>query len=427
MPGQGVNGLKKFCLLVLVAFLCFINSSVDLLPAGFLGSDFPSDFDDPNRQGGVIWFTSLPENRYSHPQTREPIAVYNGELGVTIRSFASHFPDEESLAPVYQELMNNTIGEELGFLSHIDLIPDYPYGNEVAGQWFGCMDADGKLLPGRWIEIYGCDVDLVNVEKLAGTLAHEYGHHFTYYHLNKAEEMGYDGWLDTKYAEIRQLSRYREINSDEYIWNPAEIAAEDYVQLFGSPLAKKSYVFKDIRDVAQNGKNTQIFNTSMYNYLPQDNMALPLAAEVEGLYEYWVQLANLQEPYKKKPPTRPFLVLAGIKRLTDETGSDRAVDRFQYIFQWTQSMDDNTPDLEYTLVYMKEDGEIRPVRTTTDSKGRDALMGYYRTSQFIYKGEVPDRASFWVHVKDKDGLVVRSNIVFVDFSDPYKSLGVLPE
>ena len=63
--------------------------------------------------------------------------------------------------------------------------------------------------------------------------------------------MHFNQWEQTRYAEIRGLIDYEEVeyysvNDTGYIhkWDIAEIAAEDYVQLFGSPTAKKQLIIK---------------------------------------------------------------------------------------------------------------------------------------------------------------------------------------
>lgn len=52
---------------------------------------------------------------------------YEGELGIEIRSYSPNWQGEK-LRKVYEELLNNTYGEEIHYLSTINLHPNNPHG-----------------------------------------------------------------------------------------------------------------------------------------------------------------------------------------------------------------------------------------------------------------------------------------------------------
>ncbi|MDX8363769.1 S-layer homology domain-containing protein [Cytobacillus sp. IB215665] len=173
------------------------------------------------------------------------IQRYEGASGVTIESYSPKWKSVDQLRQVEQELLRNKHGEEFELLEKIVIYPDYPAGVDVVGQYYAQYQwgTEWKLLPERKIELYGGD-DFTTIGDIAHTLSHEYGHHFSFYHLIEGENEKPANWKNSSYAEARQLSKNSNAHSDgvgEYIWSLAEIFAEDYVQLFGSELAIKNH------------------------------------------------------------------------------------------------------------------------------------------------------------------------------------------
>ncbi len=193
------------------------------------------------------------------------IASYKGTSRVTIESYSPKWRTTEQLKALEAELLKNKHGAELSLLGKIMIFPDYPAGANVLGQYFAEYQT-GKtlsLLPNRVIHLYGGN-DFTTVEQMATTLAHEYGHHFTYYYLINREHLPPSEWLRSKYAVARELSRYPSVHVDgsgAYEWSLPEILAEDYVQLFGSSLALKGHM--------------------------QMNTALPTPFELPSVESYW--------------------------------------------------------------------------------------------------------------------------------------------
>jgi hypothetical protein len=195
------------------------------------------------------------------------IARYKGASGVTIESYSPKWRTTAQLQALEAELLANKHGPELSLLGKIMIFPDYPAGENVLGQYFAEYQI-GKtlsLLPNRVIHLYGGN-DFTTVAQMATTLAHEYGHHFTYYYLINKEQLPPSDWLRSKYASARELFRYPSVHADgsgAYEWLLPEILAEDYVQLFGSPLAVKGHM--------------------------QMNVHIPTPFELSSVQEYWKQ------------------------------------------------------------------------------------------------------------------------------------------
>lgn len=175
------------------------------------------------------------------------IARYKGTSGVTFESYSTYW-NETKLKALEQELLKNKHGEELALLGSIKVFPDYPAGDNILGQYFAlyqyAYQGNLSLVPNRYIYLYGGN-EYTTVEAMAQTLAHEYGHHFTFYYLIEKEQLRPSQWLQSQYAASRQLFRYPDAHVDgsgQYEWDVAEILAEDYVQLFGSSNALKGHM-----------------------------------------------------------------------------------------------------------------------------------------------------------------------------------------
>lgn len=269
----------------------------------------------------LLLFSSLGGN-IAVASEPSPLLTYQGANGVEIRSYVPSY-DLDKLKQIYNEFTKNTMGEEVAYLSHINLYPDYPRGINTVGMWHGEWFND-RFTPGRYIDLFGVGDDNPYV---LNTLSHEYGHHFIYYYLNKKEGIT-SNYLDSQYAQIRELHQYEKINSGHHSWSAFEIAADDYVQLFGSP---------DL---------TQIRS---YQYTPQENTDIPLAWEVPGLYDYFVSLSDLKGKADQEAPTIPLL------QLSEVTSNG-------LFFQWEEVTDDSDQPLIYSIVgitYPTEDTRVK--------------------------------------------------------------------
>lgn len=348
--------------------------------------------------------------------------VYKGPDGFQVISYSPKWNDIHKLQSVYEELLRNAHGEELKLLNKIIIYPGPNAENpNIEGTWFGeWSEVNGKprLKGNCFIHIYNGDRN-DTIESIARTLSHEYGHHFTYYHYFKSEQKSWEQWRSSKLAGIRGIISNPLITADgaDHMWLIQEIAAEDYFQLLGSPTGKPTYDFMDIRETLASDKRGWVFfSAQMYNFTPQENFTLPLAANINGLREYWQESAGLQ-PDTNTPPTPVNLRLKKTEEIPD-------LELRQYIFEWDKSTDDKSKNLEYTLVCYGKDplGEItlRPVKTTTHNQSRQAVFGATRLIDLYMQEELLDPGFFVVYTRDEDNLIVSSKVLVVDFSN-YKS------
>ncbi|WP_442596785.1 S-layer homology domain-containing protein [Neobacillus sp. D3-1R] len=173
------------------------------------------------------------------------LASYKGEKsGVTFESYSPLWRSTDKLKALEEELLRNKHGEELPLLGKVMIIPDYPAGKKVMGQYFASYQytsTSASLKSDRPIYLFGGN-DFTTVDSMAYVLSHEYGHHFTFYHLINDENSKPGNWLTSDYAKSRELDanpNVHDTDTGEYIWSMPEILAEDYVQLFGSENAIK--------------------------------------------------------------------------------------------------------------------------------------------------------------------------------------------
>nr|MDA8211283.1 hypothetical protein [Clostridia bacterium] len=72
-----------------------------------------------------------PESKY------KMVAAYTGPKGITIKSYSRQWDREEKLKGLYEELLSNFHGEEMDYLSTINIFPDFVYGQGVGGLYHG--------------------------------------------------------------------------------------------------------------------------------------------------------------------------------------------------------------------------------------------------------------------------------------------------
>jgi len=357
------------------------------------------------------------------------LARYVAADGFLVVSYSKAWADQEKLKEVYEELLRNKHGDEIKLLTRINIFPGPdPEGSSYAGKYYGeWRKGKPELIGNRYIDIYKGD-ELTTIESIARTLAHEYGHHFTYYYFFKKEKQLWENWRNTGLAAARNLKNNLKVSatSAEHKWLIQEIAAEDYVQLFGSPTLKKSFDFEDVQDSLDKAESgVTIYrenNSDMYNYHPQENYELPLAANVRGLKEYWLGAAGWADTLGGPPePVTPELL---------EVNRIRDLDTPQYVFAWNRSTDDTTAKLEYTLVRfvrVSEGGHgLIPVKTVNDDENLTAYIGAAANSRMYIEESIPKGITYFIlFVKDGDGMITSSDVLAVDFTDPWNPQSVV--
>lgn len=371
----------------------------------------------------------------------EPLATYVGQNGIEIISYSKNWVTQDKLKSIYDELMNNAHGEEIKYFSEIYIYPDLPV-NYPKGFTSFCHEKYIKTDDGKFVFQTGCYIDIFNgnqysdIAQLARIISHEYGHHFTFYYLMTKKNLSKEQWINSEYAKIRQLNKYPRITylgdaskSYSHEWDIAEILAEDYVQIYGSSLVKKTRDYLDTNERLQNSNFDAHYYYSDFNLLPQENLELKLAADVDGLVDYFynlsgVKLKNMPEKLKISAP-----YLSSIHNVFKNYNS--------YVWQWNKVNDLETKNqYEYTLIINPIENNDYPIPlktvysgeplTATSGSGVDLKKGIGILNN--YEGDYQVR----LFVKDSYGFMHSSSIrevtitpkdnsktVFSDIADNY--------
>ena len=235
------------------------------------------------------------------------LSHYIAPEGFTIYSHSEHW-DNEKLILLYEELKQNIHGKEIEKLCEIIIYPQeseelnalatYTTAAAAASFYvkFPAFPKDFSVeLPvytGR-INIYGGDTRNT-IESIAGSLSHEYGHHYTFYYMFDRDARVNHLLGEGEYARLRNAGQHGLLTALEFDQNYsslrhkyiAEIAAEDYVQLMGSPTTRQVADYYDVKQLVENPELTNPHFIER-NAFPQENMMIPLASEVPGLREYF--------------------------------------------------------------------------------------------------------------------------------------------
>jgi len=233
-----------------------------------------------------------------------------------------------------------------------------------------------------------------------------------------------DSLQDTTYASLREAGRFNLITNatpgDTYMQERhrylIEIAAEDYVQLMGSPTSRSVVDFVDV----QQWLNGADFVTSWLgarNAFPQENMMLPLAVDVPGLKEYFYSFIDAEPrvPREEKQDITLEINRRSVQHNL-ETGSRTFI---YYTIIW------NAPyqNAIYTLAWYDPDnytGWGVPVKTVRPGQTNSAIIGEYVVErgtgvQFPTDGRVHGTRVFYVVALLPDGTFYISDKLEYDF------------
>ncbi len=359
----------------------------------------------------------------NHSGYGKPFATYKAAEGFTITSYSSNWNTYSKLREIANELLSNEYGEEIAYLKNIYIYPDSPDGVLAYTHYDLTRNYSGNYAykNNAYIEIFDGNT-YKSVRDMAWVLSHEYGHHFTIYHLVNKENKFFNKWKNTGYAQVRNIVNHPKISyeldaiGDLYKWDIMEMAAEDYVQLFGSPNARRSVIYKDIQQKINENTSNQFNHTLGFNMAPQDNLEIPLAADVRGLEEYWRNLANLPKQKSNKVPKKPRLKLV--------TKKEVASGRYQYRIEW-EDLPGNEK-YEYTLVSYPE-GEYNfpyPVKTVKPGEDTYATIGNglrinpATGRQELILDDYNGRYTFVLYIKDGSNKIYRGEPLYVNFNYP---------
>ena len=313
--------------------------------------------------------------------------VYTSPEGIEFVSQSAAW-DETGLERLYEELLLNQHGEELYSLSKVIVYPqeddDALATHEQTSERdafrlrFPALPPDFEISFQRdtgVISLYGGDRN-TTAESMADSLSHEYGHHYTFYHMfpGFTREQQY---LDSEYFRLRGLDpetvEVFSQNDDFYNENHHrflfEIAAEDYVVLMGSPNSRAVGNYCDVQDSLYDITGEE---EVLRNCIVQENLMLPMPYEQEGLAEYFYSFIGRQPP--QTGPTRDMEI--EIQRYSvgyDLVGGDKTFT--SHTLTWNKAYGD---DAIYTLVTYDADdyaNTIVPIKTVYPGDPARAYIG----------------------------------------------------
>ena len=351
------------------------------------------------------------------------LATYKAPQGFTITSYSKKWGTPDRLKEISGELLKNTYGKEIAYLKNIYIYPDSPDG--VLGYTYYDLKRNnrGNYVYGDNVYIEIFDAQRYNdVGDMAWVLSHEYGHHFTAYYLVNKETKFFDQWRSTGYAKARNIGHHSKISYQTHyegslhMWDIMEIAAEDYVQLFGSPNARKSIQYKDIQQRTHENISHKFNFTPGFNMMPQENLAIPLAADVKGLEDYWRNISGIEKTNTSPLPVKPQIRLVSKKEV--------APGHFQYRLEWNEIP--GSAQYEYTLISYLDEPRIfpSPIKTVYSGNSMHAFVGSalgINTKTGIQNIVIDDykgRYIFNLFIKDSNNKIYSGVPLKVNFNYP---------
>jgi len=328
----------------------------------------------------------------------DALYIFEAPEGFNIISHSTAW-NQDMLELLYFELMQNEHGDEIDLLyevivypyeaEEVNMLASYTLGTTAVSFFiqFPALPPDFTVdFPQEIgsINLYGGDTK-TTIESIAESLSHEYGHLYTIYHMFGSGVDDSDSLKDTEYARLREAEKFDLITNavpgDLYMQERhrylIEIAAEDYIQLMGSPTTRQVVDFKDVQQVLDGAQQPESTRGAR-NAFPQENMMLPLAAEVPGLREYFFSFINSQLRVPVEERKEVTLQISRNSLDYDLVSGPRTF--VHYAITW------NTPyqNAIYTLVcYDPNDysGWGIPIKTVHPGQLASAVIGEYVTER----------------------------------------------
>jgi len=325
----------------------------------------------------------------------DALYFFDAPEGFTIVSHSAAW-NQNMLEHLYHELMQNEHGDEMNLLYEVIVYPyDEREEERVAATYtpgvksisfffqFPAFPADFTIdFPQDigTITLYNGDTN-TTVESMASSLSHEYGHLYTFYYMFDTipdESNSLDG---TEYARLREAARFNLITSkgpgDTY-WQDRyryliEIAAEDYVQLMGSPTTRQVVDYLDVRQIL-NGADAPTSWIGARNAFPQENMMIPLANDVPGLKDYFYSFIDAAPriPIEEKQEITMQIQRSAIEH--------NLIDGLRTFVYYTITWNAPYQNAIYTLVCYDPDdysGWGIPIKTVHPGQNTSAVIGEY--------------------------------------------------
>lgn len=382
---------------------------------------------------GVVWQARLADDA----SYGDAYAVYTAPEGFALLSMSETWTAEK-LRALYDVFMENQTGSELSLLREIVLYgeddPDALGSEQASSKSIHLHLAMGGLPNGvdialytfsSVIELYGCDTS-DTPELLAATLAHEYGHLFTDHYF--FDGLSNEEILSCDYVKARGLLGNENLLSDysdydvyleNHAWYVQEIAADDYMQLLSGGTARQIYMFPDTLDqLYADMDGTPIASPYLhaydaYNAYPRENILIPLADEVDGLYAFFAEqlgktdtraVADCKVALSIKEQTHSFDLTEGRRCFT------------YYELRWAAQ----TGCVLYTLLCYDAEGNLYfPVKTVLENERRVATIGCVPVEDddyvYWYDDGLSGVLTFRVTMLLSDGRIAMSAPLVYDF------------
>ncbi len=359
--------------------------------------------------------------------------TYQTPHGFSIISYSEKWKGTK-LIEIYDELLKNMHGDEMMYVGEVAVYSGKSQRDSEDTEVAGTRSARHDKYPLFFdmpfivpeslkytikpkvsvIELFNMD-RYDSADQAARTIAHEYGHHYTMYYFLKDNESA----LESEYYQLRGIKELgREVifaDWDEYMenyeWDLYEMAAEDYVQLMGSPNAKIQREYMDKYDLLRSGKEKYdpVIDDRTVNVLPQENIYIPLADEVEGLESYYYSFIG--EEKQLMPLEKADFNIKMRRKVSN--------DRVYYNITWDKTSTDK--DALYTLVCFNSDGEpYWPVKTVRGDEEPIARVGtpsiIKGTMLHWWSDNIPDEDRiFKLYINLPDGRMQSSEPFYADF------------
>jgi len=340
---------------------------------------------------------------------KKPCSLYLSKEGIIFKSYSNNW-NKNKLVTLYQELLFNKHGKEILSLKEVNIYPDLPLNTELYGLYEAVWSKEKRYLKKGIIHLFNGD-NFSTALEYSRILSHEYGHHFTLYYLLTVEGKTFfenGGWEHSGYYSARNFKDFPLVSGNiqnGIEWAVFEIAAEDYVQLFGSPNIYQTEKYYDVLDRMKLKVVNKMVKFEYCNVFPQFNFTLPLAGEIPEIKEYWCKLAgwSIESPQIKNSNIK-LLYKKCNKKLIE--------------FKMELNLKDYGEDWNFTLVSYKM-GRRYPVKTFRFSENSCYFGSLTNLSQnntvedadFFRSGVVIFRI-FGVH---PDLGIVGSNSLKIDF------------
>lgn len=312
---------------------------------------------------------------------------YYAPNGLSIQSIASEWKGAK-IKSVYEELLKNKHGVEIEYLKEILLKPGPSIDGKALGEYsdksitLTAAVVFKPLIDSSYQNIKTCNYgyiklyymnDYTDIKQVSRTLSHEYGHHYTNHHFFTKDNEKRES---SEYYKIRGLGDYEDAkeyyNYDEYLkmhaWDIDEIAAEDYVQLLGSPTSRGVGEFMDIKEALYSDDMEYVCELENYhsNVLAQENPVIAMAEQIEGLEYYYNSF--IDEKYVEEYIEYPLITIEAEKK--------RSSGKTHYILTWNELQLENDSEVVYTVVCYDNEGQLyAPIKTVSGEEALSAVIG----------------------------------------------------